>query len=376
MAPTPSPSAYLSSSQPSFAQFVYAFPASNGTSRATSWIRSSRIWRRGIPAVVGSLNEPLFPTLREANVFDEHWVVWKRPVDMLAEPQEALRAVAPALVNTLAKQLEFDWLLLGEEGTVFNLDVVRELVDGLDPDTPTLVSDHMWFEYDGVGVHPSSPNGSPLAPRCIKCGLHRREELQGTRWKPTHACPACTWSLLKQWDPDRPDLYDGPNDYAPRNKVAVDTGVGVVLSRKLAWMLDVPYMERCLAKVYAERPAATPAEAFSRCVFTMGVAVTDPGPFARDTSFAAFGHNGYRDSDLIRDAYNYANGPTCCDDRCQHRLQTSAAIHLPLESYASRRALREAIRDIQRARDVFRFSRDSAEAFAVGISGAGSPQCM
>lgn len=335
-------------------QFLFVFPANEDLKRTVGWTRTSRIWRRGIPSAVVAIEKPTDDVLAESDKWSESWVLWDGRSSLVVDTRASIMAMAPSVAGAALQDSEYEWMLLGEIGTVFNMDVVVELLEGFDPELPFLITDHLWFKYQGKGTPSVGSHGSPLAPRCVKCSVHGRQPLKNTTWKPTNACPTCTWSHLKRWDPERPEIYDGPGDYRetymPEGEVVLNTGAGVILSRKLVESLNVTYMSNCLREHYSVRTQVAPAIALSNCIFFMGVAPTDPGPFAVDTRVETFAMPGYDVEGITRDITNFAAGGKCCDELCQRRLKVTATTfvqYTPLH--------REAVRATQRARDIYRY---------------------
>lgn len=342
-------------------QFLAVVTLNNASTDAGSWLRTSRIWRRGIRAVMMTLERPTAAMMR-ALEDGESWFHWNVPPSIKVSPKVVLEALAPSLVNLASKQLDFDWLLFGEKGTVFNLDVISDLVKQFDPNVPNLITDHLWFAYTGNAPHPTVRHGSPMAPRCVHCGQRDRQRIEGLNWLPTNACPACTWRLLRDWDKTRKELYDGTNSYnpmmLPEGELLVHMGAGVVLSRQLVESLQMSYMYKCIGDRFGSLAWVTPAVAFSHCVFATGVAPVDPGPMARNhTLGGSFAPLDYSTSDAVRDALNSMSGERCCDEACVHRLSSTASTFLDTSTGKSGWGLREEVRTLQRARDVYQFSK-------------------
>lgn len=362
-------------------QFVAAIVAPEDPKRAEFWTRTSRLWRRDIPAVVMTIGEASAEALAEGKEYGEEWVTWRGADNYYVGKETSLLAMAPALAGQALERFDYDWLLLGVEGTVFNLDTLAQQIRGFDPTLPVMVTDHLWFSYQGSGPRPIERHGSPHAPRCIKCPVHGRKKIPGINWRPTHGCPYCTFAVLKKWDEERPELYNGTNDYKPQlgpegHLYAYVEG-GMVLSRELVRLLNATAVDRCLRNDLARHPTVSGAVALSHCIFSMGIPATDPGPFALDPSFGAFAPLHYGVGDVVRDSRNFARGPDCCDERCEHRLATTASLYIPINDAVNKFKVREAVRALQRARDVFRAARRAETAVGGQIvRGRGAGWCM
>lgn len=335
-------------------QFLAVIPASEDLKMTTGWVRTSRIWRRGIPAAVMAREQPSENVLAESDKRGESWMMWDGFSSLVVDSRASVMTMAPGVAGAALQDTEYEWMLLGEIGTVFNMDVVIELLEGFNPELPFLITDNLWFTYHGKGPPSVISRGSPLAPRCIKCSVHGRAPLKNMTWKPTHACPVCTWSHLKRWDPERPELYDGPKGYRetymPEGEIVLNMEAGVILSRKLVEMLNVTYLSGCLRDHYSVRTQVAPAVALSNCIFFTGIAPTDPGPFGVDPRVEVFGMRGYKVDDIERDVGNFAVGNKCCDELCQRRLAVTASTFVPYTMLH-----REAVRSTQRFRDIYRF---------------------
>lgn len=131
----------------------------------------------------------------------------------------------------------------------------------------------------------------------------------------------------------------------------------MLLSRALVDKLTVPYMRRCLEKNLSGAYLPGGDTAFSHCVFFLGVAPTDPGPFAKDADTMSFGPVNAQTKTAFDDAYAYSKGFDCCDDACQKRLAATASVHLRTIHFRSAALARDAVAAIQRSRDIYRYAQ-------------------
>lgn len=143
-----------------------------------AWVRASRAWRKGVRAVlVGSLDQPI-PAVAEAR---RHAETYLRVSDRLIPfGIRGKAALAPALAHD-ALEGDYEWLLYGDDDTMWMMDAVPQLVKDLDPDEPHLVTDHYWFW--GYGGREATKHPHPWAPRCVPC--NRDDEVRralDARW--------------------------------------------------------------------------------------------------------------------------------------------------------------------------------------------------
>lgn len=171
---------------------------------------------------------------------------------------------------------DFDWMLYGDDDTVFFQRGTMTLAAQLDASMPYFVTDHLWFTYPGYGAHPSD-----TAPRCLPCNWRGPTDYRDGDTPVYHAprgCP-CTPSLLcrpesfasQPWwrgTCDRAPVYA-----APQQLYSMHGGAGALLSRGLLAAVNISAMVHCVQNTYA-----TGGDSFiTECLWQQGYAITDPG---------------------------------------------------------------------------------------------------
>ena len=53
--------------------------------------------------------------------------------------------MAPFLANHSSGADSYKWMLYGDDDTVFYVDNVLRMLEGLDPTMPYFITDHIWF---------------------------------------------------------------------------------------------------------------------------------------------------------------------------------------------------------------------------------------
>ncbi len=61
-------------------------------------------------------------------------------------------ALAPFIANMTVGVDKYKWILYGDDDTVFNIDNVLRLVNGLNASNPYLLTDALWFPQGITGV--------------------------------------------------------------------------------------------------------------------------------------------------------------------------------------------------------------------------------
>lgn len=336
------------------------FPVGSSTSQAEDWVRLSRYWRRGIPAIVGSFDDMRPENAKDAALHNETWVQWtkKRGLSYPAKPFMNMVAMTLGLAaDKLNKQGGFDWVLFGDDDTAFNLDVLVDLVKKFDPDEPHLISDNIFVRYNSSVTY----HGNQTAPRCVPCGVQAPPVKEHNNWKPPQACPRCTWDMLRESDPDRPEYYSKEGFgtvYLPTHELAVHGGAGMLLSRGLIAELNSTYMHTCLTTQFQRKIVPGGDTIISHCIFRLNVAPTDPGSLAL-TGKQAFSPNKCQTLCAVSDAYLYTKGFNCCDKECETRLNTIISTHIRTAHFGTPAQARESLRSLARARDWYLYARDA-----------------
>lgn len=337
---------------------VAVFTVGSTSPSTEAWVRMTRQWRRGIPAIIGTFDDPNPANARDAELHNETWVTWKPRRDV-KYPGEAFMPLVAMTLALAADQLkdaeDVEWILFGDDDTVFNMDVVAETVARFDASEPHLLTDHLWFRYNGTNTR----HGSPLAPRCVACGV-KAAPIPKIKWTPPEACPRCTWDLLRRSDPTRPNTYNAQGyrpGYLPNYEMIAHGGAGMIISRKLYLQLGSDYMHTCITTKFQRVKVPGSDTLTSHCIFMLNVAATDPGTFAAKR-IQAFAPNACQTKCAVDDAYNYAKGFNCCDKDCQDRLRFTVSTHIRSAHFADQTLAMQSLHSLARARDVYLYARE------------------
>ncbi|GAB4822791.1 hypothetical protein N2152v2_009837 [Parachlorella kessleri] len=351
---------------------VAAIPLS---SEGLPWIKASRAWRRGIRTAFVADFQPFQEVVQEGKRHGEDFVFLNTtgiPFDYYGKA---------AMVPSMAAQHfgdSYEWLLYGDDDTVWFMDSVLDIISKLDPQQPHFITDHFWFwrqEVDHGPVHPGFD-----APRCVPCGFNKSGiDTARLGFDPPHACPSCSVAALCAAD-TRKDLYTQDCSsfrlrYPQREKSVPETegeftahgGAGVILSVGLLRMLSPSYMLDCIRTQFTEPGMVHGGDTlFSHCTFYTGVAPTDPGFFIRDLTFATFdpGSQNVRNVMDLMYAYTKRMEPTvpivCCDAQCEERLRWLATVHLRGLHFKEPEAAMMYMRQLVELRDLYLSMRGRA----------------
>ncbi|KAK9814466.1 hypothetical protein WJX72_006430 [[Myrmecia] bisecta] len=198
-------------------------------------------------------------------------------------PGDTRAAITPFLAAKALGADSFKWLLSGDDDTVFFTDNVIKLLAPLDHNLPYILSDALWFynhsSPDFVHFHPH-----PMAPRCLPCD-HDDPTADGSKapFAAPRGCP-CTPALLCESDDGHRfnkttcELLSNGKLYGVGRFFNIHGGSGVILSSGL--MRQIPYktFRQCLKKLPGR--ALGGDAMFSRCLWQLGFATTDPGLFS------------------------------------------------------------------------------------------------
>lgn len=113
--------------------------------------RASRVWRNGIRSVIVWERPPPRSIAMVAQRHREFHTYFpdfeQRPYSTIPHHRISDRrcAVAPALAHQslVAAGQSYDWMLVGDDDTVFFLEGVRRLLEGYDPSKPYYLTDHV-----------------------------------------------------------------------------------------------------------------------------------------------------------------------------------------------------------------------------------------
>ena len=264
-------------------------------------------WRAGAPAVFvteGDVEAPI--AVPYANTTEERWFtypddlrqnlsIWKKG-DMKAAG--SLRVANESLGGA------YDWIAYGDDDTVFILDNVYRLVQGLDPSVPIILSDSVSFCADG---------------RCKEakiCSLPGSPQPDSGTCTARPAAAPCTRDVLRSPGTcNMPDPWYGLPFACGRN--------GALISRGMMSVMTGPeWHEEC------EIPNARGGGGDLRvyhCLFERGWVMTDPT--VGDNSFCAFGF--LNPSSLLQVADD-ASVLGMCDANCSRVLFETISVTLDL----------------------------------------------
>lgn len=155
------------------AQVIVAFMSSN--KHIVGWARASRSWRFGVPAVLTTADPVEQQYIDEGKLHNETYVHWR--TDKV--PQRALFKYLWALTPTLAfeQHPDAEWLLYGDDDTVFFIDTAYRVLQNFDPAYPHILNDHIWLHPNHIGPRVNMRHGDPISGRCVPCGTYASASL-------------------------------------------------------------------------------------------------------------------------------------------------------------------------------------------------------
>lgn len=330
-------------------------PASEG------WVQVSREWRKGVRAVLVADFAPTAAQLLDGQRHGETFV--HANSSDIPYSYFGKAAMTPSLAHESLGDRGYEWMLYGDDDTIWHLDAVASIVEGLDPALPHFITDHFWFWGYGEGTPPHPEHPSPAAPRCAPCGAN----VSGlptvgpgtpTGFVPPEACGGCTWRKLCEADAGRrPDLYlpgcaGFKPRYPPQGELIAHGGAGIILSVGLMKQLTAPYMLECIRNNFTHIRVPGGDTLFSHCAFSTGVAPTDPGYFLRDTAFNAFDQGGQLVRQSIDLAYHSLKR-SCCSALCQARLKAATTVHMRSAHFKEPEVAMDMAREVIRTREMY-----------------------
>lgn len=213
--------------------------------------------------------------------------------------------------------LDFDWMLYGDDDTVFFQRGTIALASTLNASMPYFLTDHLWFVYPGYGAHPSD-----TAPRCLPCnwqGPTVYRDGDTPVYQAPIGCP-CTPSLLcsphvfatQPWwrgTCDRAPVYA-----VPQQLYSMHGGAGALLSRGLLQAVNMSTITACVKATFA-----TGGDSFiTECLWQHGFAITDPGFSFQHPGVRVFDPADARTTPLLMALLDKKNGGTRCPACSQH----------------------------------------------------------
>ena len=273
-------------------------------------------WRAGAPAVIvteGPSEGPTAPPYE--NVTVEHWFTFPddlRP-DMGIWKKGDMKAAASFRIANETLGAAYDWLLHGDDDTVFVLDNVYALLDRLrlDPSVPYILSDSVSFCADArckeaktcgvagpAGAPPYSPPGSggcttrPVAAPCTRDAVN--------------APGTC----------DVPAAWYGLSFPCGRNGALVSRGALNLLS-------GAQWREEC--ELPNELRGGGELRVYN-CLWKRNLTMTDPT--LGDASFCAFGF--LKPDQLLATAKDVVAAGGACDAACLRILFETVAVTMDL----------------------------------------------
>ncbi|KAK9828631.1 hypothetical protein WJX72_001195 [[Myrmecia] bisecta] len=210
-----------------------------------SLVEAGRSWRRGIHThVTFELDiapDPLYNRITQnMAAHNESIGVFADLADSKqfnSKPGDVRAALTPFLANTSVGVGNYKWMLYGDDDTVFYLNNVLELVQGLDHNMPYLITDHVWWPDHRDGrdhfIH-----ANRRAPRCLPCNyrdpLAANKSLVQGQFAAVPACP-CTPQVL--CEVDNVGAFNrggcGFNYFHPGNWYFLHGGAGAIISSGL-----------------------------------------------------------------------------------------------------------------------------------------------
>ncbi|KAL6771656.1 hypothetical protein ACKKBG_A27275 [Auxenochlorella protothecoides x Auxenochlorella symbiontica] len=341
------------------AQIVVAVPLSPS---GRDWIKAGRAWRRGLRAAyVADFNADAELRL-DGGLHGEEFI-YLNSTDIPFH-YYGKAAMVPSVAHEHFGQYNYKWMLYGDDDTIWFLDSVVNIVKGLDPDMPHLITDHLWFwgHTEGSPSHPVHPAAD--APRCLPCG-YNTSLLAGLAlpFDPPLACPFCTWQKLCAADVKRRSIYGDDCGFRPRYPPEAEFlahgGGGIILSVGLMRMLSVDYMRKCISTRFKPGDVFGGDTLFSHCAFFTGVAPTDPGYYFQDPEYNAFDQGGQLLLNSVDLMYSYLKR-SCCNAQCEARLAALTTLHARGMHFKEPSAAMDTARLIIRLREMYLAVREEA----------------
>lgn len=304
---------------------------------ALGWARASRTWRFGLRTVVTTLEPVPDEYVAEGARHNETFATLELDPSLPNEPYMYLWGMTPTLA--FERFPDVDWVVYGDDDTVFLLDNVARLLRNYDPELPHVISDNLWVhDLKTTGPKVLKRHGDFAAPHCVPCGTYgdmaRTPHVEHhPNWTAPEACPICTWELLRESDPERVIL-----DYELRNRtganlvgsdVTVHGGAGMLLSRAMLRRMTRSHMETCYRHPNVAKDMYGGDAMLSRCMFWTGIGPTETGTLVRHPTYQAFAPEEYQARGLLNDVYSFVRqNQRCCDEECRFRLDSTMSVHL------------------------------------------------
>lgn len=297
-------------------------PGTNGMIRA-----SATTWRRDIPGVyavdsgssrktecINGICDPADEIVVPAPIWvaagDVVWAYPDHPTDNPDQPGLARSIAALRLANqSFAGQ--YDWILYGDVSTVFFVDRITELLEGLDPNIPYVISDSIMGTcsksgHDGIvpidyasycllpnvapavhHAHPEcvrNPAAAPCTPlKVLDNKLCYKAAMLETIRERVSSFPVLEPTRNTVWLNETHQITTGDGAHYHY----FDTKNGVIISRGLMEAVTVEEFVRCEQSPEVMHGNTT----LSSCLWSFGYATTNPTDVAQDRQFGrcAFG---------------------------------------------------------------------------------------
>lgn len=292
-------------------------------------VSGTRHWRRGVRTLFAS-NETVESCYhKHAAEHGEVFSVYPDDVPLRSKwPGDSRAALVPSLANLTFGVDSYKWLLYGDDDTVFFLENVLDMLEGLDHNMPYLLSDALWF-YDGETGEHFHPH--PLAPRCLPCNYTDPGGTPGEGYfEAPKGCP-CTPELL--CESDTLDLFSKPDCSVKQSRKGnfgvgrffnIHGGSGAILSAGLMRAVNFQELELCV-KSFEKRALGGDAMLF-QCLWMLGYAATDPGYgfFRKGVQMFDPGPASLKDVTKLFDNWRHHT----CDELCEEKLAHTLSLHI------------------------------------------------
>ena len=262
----------------------YIFVTSTSAERL-ALVYATRLWRGTVPAYV-AVNCPALVAAHNAylntstSIGVEHYAHFADDEKVANNPGVHRIAMAPALAAAKLSNTSYKWMLYGDDDTVFIMGNVHKLLQGYDHTLPILLSDSYWNALDvNGGMTIVAHHPSKTAPRCLPCHYNTSQlNLDKLPIRANVGCP-CTPELAcsKTQLPTKGN-WTHKQCLQQSQRWHVYGGSGMIISRGLADMMAKHRgaLKECITKRYTYEYGD---RALTSCLFEMGIAPTDPGPY-------------------------------------------------------------------------------------------------
>jgi len=292
-------------------------------------IQASWLWRKGLRTVVAVNDTDLAEAFNQvADAWQEKWVHWPDDEPLRGNYRGDTRA---ALVPFLAHQTlgdSYKWILYGDDDTLWFVDNVLDLVKDFDHNLPYFITDNIWWSSVNNTIG-SQPNLE--APRCLPCNYstYGAKPEGNMRFDAPEGCP-CTPQLLcaashrQQFDLD----CDIPLHLVPAfstRTYSMHGGAGGLMSVGLLRSVSIREMEDCIV----QHGHSTGGDAFiTICLWKLGFAHTDPGPYFNLESMRLFDAAATMNSQHLADRLFEAAEESCDHPICPELIDKMVSSHI------------------------------------------------